>query len=409
MIFPGEPNTLSVLLHIVHVLLVFIALAMAVPVAVLAIEVAASLLPRRDLQRPALSAPCSLAVVVPAHDEGENLRSTLADISLQLRPHDRLIVIADNCTDNTAEIASSAGATVLVRTDPLKKGKGFALSFAIEQLSKEPPDYVVFIDADCRLDHTVLGRLRDACAASGRPVQACYLMRQPEGTPLDHRLAEFTWLIRNYVRPLGLRALGLPTQLMGSGMMFPWRTIATAPLASGDVVEDLKLGLDLACSRQAALLVANVTVTSTFAASNRGIDSQRRRWVHGHLSTIARRTPRLLAEALITRNIELLALTFDLLVPPLSVLITFLFAMLALSTIYAVAFGYDLAFRISLVIAFAFSGVMFLTWWLYGRHIVPLHSAPGIARAFWNRLGLLWDFAQGKVTSTWVRTERKKT
>ena len=109
---------MSVLLHVVHLFLVFIAFAMAVPVAVLAIEIVASLLPRRYLQSPALSAPCSLAVVVPAHDEGENLLPTLADIRLQLSPHDRLIVIADNCTDNTAEIAASAGATVLVRADP---------------------------------------------------------------------------------------------------------------------------------------------------------------------------------------------------------------------------------------------------------------------------------------------------
>ena len=398
---------MSVLLHVVHLFLVFIAFAMAVPVAVLAIEIVASLLPRRYLQSPALSAPCSLAVVVPAHDEGENLLPTLADIRLQLSPHDRLIVIADNCTDNTAEIAASAGATVLVRADPQKRGKGYALSFAIEQLSKDPPDYVVFIDADCRLDHTVLGRLRDACASSGRPVQACYLMRQPEGTPLDHRLAEFTWLIRNYVRPLGLRALGLPTQLMGSGMIFPWSIIASAPLASGNIVEDLNLGLDLAAAGHPAIFLPDVTVTSSFAASRSGNVSQHERWIFGHLKTILGRAPSLLVKAIRAGNPALLALALDLSVPPLSLFGLLLFLLLTASAVLAIASGRSFAIIISAADFLALVAAVLLAWFAFGRAIFPLSAMHQIGGALAARIRLYILVACGKASSAWVRTDRR--
>jgi cellulose synthase/poly-beta-1,6-N-acetylglucosamine synthase-like glycosyltransferase len=397
----------SVLLHVVHLFLVFIAFAMAVPVAVLAIEVVASLLPRRYPQSPALSAPCSLAVVVPAHDEGENLLPTLTDIRLQLGPHDRLIVIADNCTDNTAEIAGSAGATVLVRTDPLKRGKGYALSFAIEQLSKDPPDYVIFIDADCRLDHTVLGRLRDACGSSRRPVQACYLMKQPEGTPLDHRLAEFTWLIRNYVRPLGLRALGLPTQLMGSGMIFPWPVIASAPLASADIVEDLNLGLDLAAAGHPPIFLPDVAITSSFAASEAGRTSQRERWIFGHLKTIVGRAPLLLVKAVRTFNPALFALGLDLLVPPLSLFGFLLVLLFIASAVVALASGRYLAILLSAADFLALFAAVFLAWFAFGRAIFPLSAMHQIGSAVAARIRLYILVACGKASSAWVRTDRR--
>jgi hypothetical protein len=79
-----------------------------------------------------------------------------------------------------------------------------------------------------------------------RPVQSLYLMTAPCESAINHQVAEFAWRLKNQVRPLGLRALGLPCQLMGTGMAFPWDIIRSAELASGFIVEDLKLGLDLA-------------------------------------------------------------------------------------------------------------------------------------------------------------------
>ena len=62
------------------------------------------------------------------------------------------------------------------------------------------------------------------------------------------RVREFAWRVKNWVRPLGLSSLGLPCQLMGTGMAFPWEVIADARLATGSLAEDLKLGLELAAN-----------------------------------------------------------------------------------------------------------------------------------------------------------------
>jgi cellulose synthase/poly-beta-1,6-N-acetylglucosamine synthase-like glycosyltransferase len=406
------------LLYNAHLVLTAIAVAMSIPVVVLSIPVAvlliqviAALLARRDFPDSPSAAPSSagtLAVVIPAHDEGENVAPTVQDVLSQLGPRDRLIVVADNCTDDTATVAARAGAQVLVRTDPLRRGKGYALSHAVAELSKAPPDYVAFVDADCRLGEHALRRLQDACMAQRRPVQALYLMKQPPGSPADHRLAEFFWLVRNEVRPLGLRALGLPTQITGSGMVFPWPVIASAPLASGNIVEDLNLGIDLARAGHAAVFVPGAVVTSFFPSSDKGTASQRERWVAGHVQTIWRRLP-LLWEAVRRGNKDLFALVLDLMVPPLSLLGLLLLLVLLANAALAVAVGVTAAFIVSAVNVVALAAAIFMAWGAFGREVC---SAGAMFRlitgALAARARLYLKLARGKADSAWVRTDRDK-
>ena len=49
-------------------------------------------------------------------------------------------MVADNCSDDTAEIARTAGVDVVVRHDPERRGKGYALEFGVRQLRLNPPD-----------------------------------------------------------------------------------------------------------------------------------------------------------------------------------------------------------------------------------------------------------------------------
>ena len=71
-----------------------------------------------------------LAVIVAAHNESAvigQLVANLKDLRYPKELYD-IYVIADNCSDNTAEIAREAGAIVCERTHPTKKSKGYALS-----------------------------------------------------------------------------------------------------------------------------------------------------------------------------------------------------------------------------------------------------------------------------------------
>ena len=105
------------------------------------------------------------AILIPAHNEALVIARTLQQLLSQLRPDDQLIVIADNCTDTTAQIVVALGATVLEREDSVNRGKGYALDFGIQYLashpSEVPPEVVVVVDADCWVESGSLDKLCD--------------------------------------------------------------------------------------------------------------------------------------------------------------------------------------------------------------------------------------------------------
>ncbi len=286
------------------------AVALAIPVIAFFLEIIAAVAVSR--QRTAVDGRrdgrTPIAVLVPAHNESIGILPTLTDIKRQLLPGDRVLVVADNCSDDTAAVASAAGAQVIERRDAERVGKGYALDFGVRHFSSDPPAIIIFVDADCGLAANSIDHLVRACTASGRPVQAQYLMVSPKNAGINSRVAEFAWRVKNWMRPLGLSHLGLPCQLMGTGMAFPWHVIRSADLAQGLIVEDLQLGLDLAKAGHAPIFCPFARVTSEFASSAAGVATQRARWEHGHIQTILKMVPALLWQSIKGKNTELLAL-----------------------------------------------------------------------------------------------------
>jgi glycosyltransferase involved in cell wall biosynthesis len=252
----------------------------ALPVAVFFIETVAAfiLVTKKPELHSSKMVRHRVAVVIPARNESVGILPTLSDVKPQLLPGDRLLVVADNCTDDTAAVASGAGAEVIERHELSRRGKGFALNFALKHIKADPPAVVIIVDADCRVSEETIDHLASACTTTGRPVQILDLMTAPEGSPVNFCVAEFAWRVKNWVRPLGLGALGLPCQLMGTGMAFPWEVIRSANLASGSIVEDTKLGLELARAGHPPLFFPAARVTSDFQWSAVGDENQRRRW-----------------------------------------------------------------------------------------------------------------------------------
>jgi cellulose synthase/poly-beta-1,6-N-acetylglucosamine synthase-like glycosyltransferase len=350
-----------------------------------------------------------LAVLVPAHNESAAITRTLEDIKPQLCPGDLLVVVADNCTDDTAAVAKVSGARVVERRDAERIGKGYALDWGLRHLAADPPDVVVMIDADCRLSDGSIAHLANVCSMTGRPVQALYLMTVPAGSGINKRIAAFAWRVKNWVRPLGLGGLGFPCQMMGTGMAFPWPVIRATDVASGWIVEDLKLGLDLAAAGHPPLFCPSARVTSQFAASARGADTQRSRWEHGHIMTILKLAPRMLCTAIVRANISLLSLTFDLTVPPLSLLAMLLILMCAM-TAAAALLGLGLtALIISTVCLICFTTSVGFAWDKHGRDILPARAVFSVPFYALGKLGLYGQILFGKMTAQWIRTDRAKT
>jgi cellulose synthase/poly-beta-1,6-N-acetylglucosamine synthase-like glycosyltransferase len=383
---------------------------LSIPIAVLFIEVIAALnaVTEERLEWTNTSAAKRVAVIVPAHNESIGIVPTIEDIKPQLGKGDRLIVVADNCSDDTAAVAAATGAEVIVRKDLTEIGKGYALGWGINHVSTDPPDFVVFIDADCRIQSDMIRRLREICSELRRPVQACFLMKTAKGSPIDHSFAEFAWLLKNWVRPLGLRYLDCPVQLMGTGMIFPWDVIRSAPLASGNLVEDLKLGLDLAAVGKAPHFFPFVVVTSDFPMSDKGTDSQRQRWVQGHVGMILKAAPRLLFLAISRRNLDLLVLTLDLAVPPLSLLgllTVGIFALTCVAWLLGSSFGVILIAGADLV---AFTLAVLFAWLRFGRGILSAQSFFSIGPLVLQKLRLYGRMLLGRTVSQWIRTDRGK-
>ncbi|BBT38415.1 glycosyltransferase family 2 protein [Pseudomonas putida] len=362
-----------------------LALLVLLPTLVLFIEVLMACLPAR--LPPAARVPRPrLAVLVPAHDEASIIIATLDSIRAQLCEGDRLLVVADNCTDDTAALARAAGAEVVERFDAQARGKGYALDFGVRYLGFDPPPVIVVVDADCQLGEGALTRLATCCIDSGRPVQALYLMQAPEGAGLKTRVAEFAWRVKNLVRPRGWARLGLPCQLMGAGMAFTWRDLASLELASGHLVEDLKMGLDLCRIGKAPLFCPDARVTSWFPVSNEGLGAQRRRWEHGHLGVLLKDAPRLLIESLARRNGALLALALDLMVPPLALLVLALAGVFCLSWLVWLLLDVSTAPWLASCAVVLLGIAVLLAWYRFCRGLIafsvllyaPLYAAKKI-------------------------------
>jgi cellulose synthase/poly-beta-1,6-N-acetylglucosamine synthase-like glycosyltransferase len=390
--------------------LLIIASVLAIPVAVFCLEIIAAVVSSQPkvVIRSARGIRPRLAVLVPAHNEGTGLLPTLADVQSQLLPGDRLVVVADNCTDDTAAVARTGGAEVIERHDETKLGKGYALDFALRHLGLDPPEIVVFVDADCRVETGAIDELVVTSARTGRPVQALHIMTSPEKSLVNNQVAEFAGRVKLCLRQRGLSALGLPCPLMGTGMAFPWEVVCTADFASGSIVEDLKLGLELSLAGYPPIFCPSACVISEFPSSIKGTRTQRKRWEQGHIDMILRDAPRLFCLAITHRNWNLLALTLDLAVPPLSLLVILVGGIFVVAAGVAF-FGFSsAAFVVSTAVVVALVIAIFIAWLECGRDILPTRAVLSIASYVMGKIGLYYQVLLGKGNAQWNRTDRTR-
>lgn len=233
-------------------------------------------------------------------------------------------------------------------------------------------------------------------------------MTSPDASPINSRVAEFAWRVKNWVRPSGLRALGLPCQLMGTGMAFPWDLIHSADLASGLIVEDLKLGLDLALAGSSPVFCPFARVTSYFPSSVEAIQSQRQRWEQGHLGMILTMAPKLIVEAIVQAKLDLLTLALDLTVPPLAFLGMLVAGMVVIAGSATLLGVSSAAMFVSLASLVGFIGAVFISWLKYGRDILPPGSILLVSSYVFGKLPLYFKILLRKSRSQWIRTDRRK-
>ena len=361
--------------------------------------------PRRRPPKVA-AAPPRTVILVPAHNEQAVIEGTLANLRGEQSEHISLLVVADNCEDDTPKLAERAGARVVRRVDPERRGKGYAIEFGLEELAKDPPEIVVIVDADCRVEPGSIRTLAERARESGRPVQAEYLILPPR---LEPRTAvnALAFLIKNRVRPLGLLRMGLPCQLTGSGMAFPWEVIRKAPPMGAYLVEDMLMGLELARLGFPPLFCPDARIRSELPVRDQAQEKQRRRWEHGHLATLIQQGPRLVIEGLERADRSLLSLGLDLLVPPLSSFVLGMCVVVGINTLLSLGFGLGPGpIVLSLGALAAIGASVLLAWIVQGRELVPLRYALLVPGYVLWKLPLYLAFAARRKQATWEQTER---
>jgi cellulose synthase/poly-beta-1,6-N-acetylglucosamine synthase-like glycosyltransferase len=388
-----------------NLVLLVVAVALSLPVALFFLEVLLSLLSRRRAAMPELPADARVAVLIPAHNEQAVLAATLNTLLPTIPTRGRVLVVADNCTDGTAIIARQCGAEAIERTDRDRRGKGFALDFGICHLRQNPPAVVVFLDADCRVQADTVRLLATAAVASQRPVQGLNLCDpDPNGNVLQ-LVSGLAFRFKNLVRTLGLVRLAGMCHLTGTGMALPWKLVEQAQLASGNVVEDMQLGIDFALAGRPPLFLPEARVDSPLPQERAAARTQRTRWEHGHLKTLLAQSPCLAWLALRRCRLNLFWLAFDLAIPPLALLITLLSAATVLATAARLLGTSAVPAAMLASACLTLAAAVLLGWAVHCRRQVPLRaliSAPFyVAAKLPIYLAFLWKRQQ-----TWIRTER---
>jgi cellulose synthase/poly-beta-1,6-N-acetylglucosamine synthase-like glycosyltransferase len=231
---------------------------------------------------------------VPAHDEEAVIGLLLADMSDSEYPdeHYTVSVIADRCTDGTAEVSKRAGATVLERSEG-PPGKGAALAWYLHLHPLEPEEALVVFDADNRVPVDTLARIADEIDAGHHVVQ-CYLdVANPRESLIAEASALSYWAGNRMVQ-LARSNLGWSADLGGTGMAFTSSALAEVGGFGDSLTEDQELGARLLLAGHRVEWLHDVRVRDEKPATVGVAVRQRARWMAGKRQAARKHLPALI-------------------------------------------------------------------------------------------------------------------
>jgi cellulose synthase/poly-beta-1,6-N-acetylglucosamine synthase-like glycosyltransferase len=387
------------LLNTLLVALGWMLVAAAAPGSIeLAILTLGGLLPVR--RRPACAGRLPrTAIVIPAHNEETGIARTIASVCADTGgdPDVSVIVIADNCTDATADRARSAGARVLIRHDPAQRGKGYALDFAFRRLLAEGFEAFIVVDADTRVSPGSIQAIRSRIGAGADAVQCRYTVANAEAS-VRTRLMNVALLAFNVMRPRGRDRFGMSCGILGNGFALRRETLIAVPYEAGSVVEDLEYHLRLVRAGKKVEFADEASVRGDMPERGSGVATQRARWEGGRFRMIAEWTMPISREVLSGR-LRLLEPLMELLLMPLA----FHMCLLILAL-----FAPDRSVRVAALAQIALAGIHVVASALRcgggAGSLLALAAAPFYV--LWKVAMLGAMFRSARRNAAWVRTAR---
>jgi 1,2-diacylglycerol 3-beta-glucosyltransferase len=346
------------------------------------------------------------AVLIPAHDEASVIERVLGSLRRQTYPAERydVFVVADNCTDATAEIARRAGAIVHERRDAEKRAKGHALRWLLEQVrSRDAYDAYVIFDADSVVSPEFLSQMDARLESGSRVVQAHYRVLNASASS-SSALREAALASLHYLRPRGRSALGLSCGLKGNGMCFEARTLDAHGWSSVGLAEDVEMHLALVRADIRVDFAPEALVLADMPTTLRDSSSQNLRWEAGRIAALRRDIPGMLAMGVTKRKPMLVDAAVEQMIPPLSVA----FAAGVASAVAGALVGSSLIVTLGALGTTAIAGHIFAGLVAVGapvRTYLALARAPSYIgwKVFVYARALLAPATQG-----WVRTRRER-
>jgi 1,2-diacylglycerol 3-beta-glucosyltransferase len=348
-------------------------------------------------------------LIVPAHNEEDGIIRTVSSLQAIDWPAERfrVVVVADNCCDATADVARKAGAHVLERQDATRRGKGYALAHAFASSAQDGfASAVVVIDADAEVSSNLLEAFAARIERGAKAVQAHYGILNPWSS-WRTQLITIAKGAFHVVRSRARERLALSCGIRGNGWCVTHALLREIPYRYYSLTEDVEYGIALGLAGYRVEYASEASADADMASSEKTARSQRQRWEKGRFLLVRSSTAGLLVAAVRRRSLLCLDLAFDLIVPPLSYVAVNV-AVLGLAAFILRLWIPSATFWIFWTAGCAGALLIHVLrgWQLSGmgiRGLAAFAHVPGfILWRIWLLLGLKTKSAE------WVRTEREK-
>jgi 1,2-diacylglycerol 3-beta-glucosyltransferase len=269
-------------------------------------------------------------VLVPAYDEERGLPRTLEAIASERRAGDQVLVVADRCTDGTADVARSFGALVLERGADEEPGRAAARQAGLEYARALEWDAVLMLDADSVIEPGFLAACERVLASGVVAVQA--RSESSLGRTLARNAAVAAFTLQGITIPRGRDRLGVSVRLRGTGMAIA-RDVALAHRFRAPASEDLFFTLDLLLDGVRCRHVESARLRSDGAADWGAFGGQKVRYEAGRMAAARAYVPSLLRRAVADRDPSCLETAWFLATPPFALAVLSLVAGAAIAAI----------------------------------------------------------------------------
>nr|MBP3681609.1 glycosyltransferase family 2 protein [Clostridia bacterium] len=227
--------------------------------------------------------------IIPAHNEEKvisNLVESLKNQNYSKNLYD-IYVIADNCTDETAQKAKEAGAIVYERFDEEHKTKGYALNWFLQQKIEEDAPYDAFciFDADNIVDVNFLKAMNKKLCQGEDVVQGYRDIKNPSDSWVSAGYAIFYWTMNRFYH-LARYNLGLSPLINGTGFMVKFDVVKPEGWNTKTLTEDIEFSLKRIIAGKKLGWATDAIVYDEQPVGFKQSWSQRSRWTVGHIQCL---------------------------------------------------------------------------------------------------------------------------